>query len=473
MKPSHLLMRHASRLRPGVDRAPATLLRTKPPLRLESSIKVPAPESLSYLPFQRAGIEFLSQCEAALLAGEMGLGKTVEIAGLLNYLPEIVRVLVVCPASLKINWQRELARWLVDSSRSIAIWNGGRKPDPSADVVILNYELLGKFEMELKRAPWDLLVFDEAHFLKTPEAQRTKAAKRLVPYARRRVCLTGTPMLGRPCELWSLLNLLDPAEWPNFYAFAHRYCDPVKTSWGWDFRGTSNIPELRQRLHHSGLWLRRRKRDVLTQLPRIRRQTIALEIGRSELLVALSEELAEELGTKVEDFSELLDPERIPFELMSRIRRVTGTLKTEEALKFIKEESEGYDSKTVVFGHHRNVLEKLAGSLENAVLVTGDTPLAMRQARVDAFQNDPAVRFFVGSTSAMGVGVDLTASSQAIFVEFDWTPGVLSQAESRLHRLGQSDSVLVQYLVIAGSIDEKILAAVRAKMRLIDATIES
>lgn len=169
----------------------------------------------------------------------------------------------------------------------------------------------------------------------------------------------------------------------------------------------------------------------------------------------------------------MLDPERIPFELMSRIRRVTGTLKTEEALKFIKEESEGYDSKTVVFGHHRNVLEKLAGSLENAVLVTGDTPLAMRQARVDAFQNDPAVRFFVGSTSAMGVGVDLTASSQAIFVEFDWTPGVLSQAESRLHRLGQSDSVLVQYLVIAGSIDEKILAAVRAKMRLIDATIES
>ena len=233
---------------------------------------------------------------------------------------------------------------------------------PSADVVILNYELLGKFEMELKRAPWDLIVFDETHFLKTPEAQRTRAAKRLVPYARRRVCLTGTPMLGRPCELWSILNLLDPAEWPNFYVFAHRYCDAVKTSWGWDFSGASNISELSQRLHHSGLWLRRRKRDVLTQLPRIRRQTIALEIGRPELLAALSEELAEELGTKVEDFSELLDPERIPFELMSRIRRVTATLKTEEALKFIKEESEGYDSKIVIFGHHRDVLEKLAGS---------------------------------------------------------------------------------------------------------------
>ena len=175
---------------------------------------------------------------------------------------------------------------------------------------------------------------------------------------------------------------------------------------------------------------------------------------------------------KVEDSFRLLDPERIPFELMSRIRRVTGTLKTEEALRFIKEESEGYDSKIVIFGHHRDVLEKLAGSLENSVLVTGETPLATRQARVDAFQNDPAVRFFVGSTAAMGVGINLTASSHAIVVEADWTPGVLHQAESRLHRLGQSDSVLVQYLVIAGSIDEKILAAVHAKMRLIEATIE-
>jgi SWI/SNF-related matrix-associated actin-dependent regulator 1 of chromatin subfamily A len=382
-------------------------------------------------------------------------------------------VLIVCPASLKINWQRELSRWLVDRARSIAVWNGGNKHrDLEADIVIVNYELLGRFAGELKRARWDLIVFDEAHLLKTPRAQRTLAAKSLAPYALRRVCLTGTPMLGRPCELWSLLNLLDPATWPNFYVFAHRYCDAVKTSWGWDFTGSSNIPELRARLHHSGLWLRRRKREVLTQLPAIRRQTIALEIGQSELLEKLSEELAEELCTTVDDLSELLNPEKIPFELMSRIRRVTGTLKTREALKFIKEESEDYDSKIVIFGHHRDVLEELAEGLETAVLVTGDTPLATRQARIDAFQNDPAIRFFVGSTAAMGLGINLTASSHAIVIEADWTPGVLHQAESRLHRPGQNDSVLVQYLVIAGSIDEKILAAVHAKMRLIEATIE-
>jgi SNF2 family DNA or RNA helicase len=367
MKPAHLLMRRVSRLKPGQSFRPGPVVHKSPP-RSESSIEVPAPEGLSYFPFQRAGVEFLAHCQAALLADEMGLGKTIEIAGLLNYCPEIVRVLIVCPASLKINWQRELSRWLVDRARSIAVWNGGNKHrDLEADIVIVNYELLGRFAGELKRARWDLIVFDEAHLLKTPRAQRTLAAKSLAPYALRRVCLTGTPMLGRPCELWSLLNLLDPATWPNFYVFAHRYCDAVKTSWGWDFTGSSNIPELRARLHHSGLWLRRRKREVLTQLPAIRRQTIALEIGQSELLEKLSEELAEELCTTVDDLSELLNPEKIPFELMSRIRRVTGTLKTREALKFIKEESEDYDSKIVIFGHHRDVLEELAEGLETAV----------------------------------------------------------------------------------------------------------
>jgi SWI/SNF-related matrix-associated actin-dependent regulator of chromatin subfamily A-like protein 1 len=285
----------------------------------------------------------------------------------------------------------------------------------------------------------DLIVFDEAHFLKTPEAQRTTAAKRLVPYARRRVCLTGTPMLGRPCELWSILNLLDPAEWPNFYVFAHRYCDAVKTSWGWDFSGASNISELRQRLHHSGLWLRRRKRDVLTQLPRIRRQTIALEIDHSELLEALTEELAKELGMSVEALYGSLDPKRIPFELLSRIRRLTGTLKAEETLRFLEEELKGYDSKVVIFGHHREVLERLARALKDAVLVTGETPFTARQKHIDAFQKDPGVRFFIGATTAMGVGITLTAASHAIVVEADFV-GTIQATKRKAFWIGFSPS---------------------------------
>jgi SWI/SNF-related matrix-associated actin-dependent regulator of chromatin subfamily A-like protein 1 len=438
----------------------------------DESIKVPAPEGLSYFPFQRAGIDFLAGSKRALLADEMGLGKSVEVAGLLNYEPGIENVLIVCPASVKINWARELNRWLV-SPRSIAVWYGSKNRDLNAEIVIVNYDLLGRFEAEIRGRYWDLIVFDEAHYLKSRTAQRSKAAKRLIPHALRRVCLTGTPMLGKPAELWSLLNLLDPAEWPNFYAFAHRYCDARRAPWGWDFGGATNIPELRQRLHQSGLWLRRRKRDVLAQLPAVRRQIIPLEVEAMEELQAVTSELAGELGVTLEELSYVLDPEKIPFDLMSKIRRVTGSLKVDAALQFIEEEAEGYDQvKIVIFGHHHDVLGKIAASLKSSVLVTGQTSAHVRQEAVDRFQNDSKVHFFVGSTMAMGVGINLTAASHAILVESDWSPGVLHQAESRLHRIGQGNSVLVQYLVIAGSIDEKILAAVHAKMRLIEATIE-
>jgi SWI/SNF-related matrix-associated actin-dependent regulator 1 of chromatin subfamily A len=196
----------------------------------DESIKVPAPEGLSYFPFQRAGIDFLAGSKGALLADEMGLGKSVEVAGLLNYEPGIENVLIVCPASVKINWARELNRWLV-SPRSIAVWYGNKNRDLNAEIVIVNYDLLGRFEAEIRGRYWDLIVFDEAHYLKSRTAQRTKAAKRLIAYTLRRVRLTGTPMLGKPAELWSLLNLLDPAEWPNFYAFAHRYCDARRAPW--------------------------------------------------------------------------------------------------------------------------------------------------------------------------------------------------------------------------------------------------
>ena len=139
----------------------------------------------------------------------------------------------------------------------------------------------------------------------------------------------------------------------------------------------------------------------------------------------------------------------------------------------VQEEAEGYDqAKIVVFGHHHDVLGKIAASLKASVLVTGQTSAHLRKEAVDRFQNDSKVRFFVGSIMAMGIGINLTAASHAVILEADWTPGIMHQAESRLHRIGQNNSVLVQYLVIGGSIDERILEVVHAKMRLIEATIE-
>jgi len=170
--------------------------------------------------------------------------------------------------------------------------------------------------------------------LKNREAARTRHARELARGARRRVILTGTPVLNRPSELWSLLNILAPSRWPNFYRFAHRYCAPVRTSWGWDFRGSSNREELAQELRR-GLLLRRRKKHVLAQLPPIVRQVIPLAVDSSPLLEHLTRRVAELYGFDPAHPPFEIDPEKIPFELISEIRRETGALKVEAANRVV------------------------------------------------------------------------------------------------------------------------------------------
>jgi SWI/SNF-related matrix-associated actin-dependent regulator 1 of chromatin subfamily A len=288
--------------------------------RIESDIVVPVPEGLHYFGFQRAGIEFLASRQSSLLADEMGLGKTVQCAGLLNYLPEIASCLVVCPASLKGSWHRELNRWLCPPARSILVCNGNTAELGNAGIVIVNYDLLGKFYPFLSKCQWDLIIFDEGHYLKNPEATRTRHARELACQAKRRVILTGTPLLNRPSELWSPLNILAPARWPNFYRFAHRYCAPVRTSWGWDFRGSSNQEELSLELRR-GLLLRRRKKHVLAQLPPIVRQVIPLAVDPSPLLKHLTCRVGGLYGFDPAHPPFEINPEKIPFELISEIRR--------------------------------------------------------------------------------------------------------------------------------------------------------
>jgi SWI/SNF-related matrix-associated actin-dependent regulator 1 of chromatin subfamily A len=441
--------------------------------KTESGIVVPVPEGLHYFPFQRAGIEFLASRESALLADDMGLGKTVQCAGLLNYLPEITSCLVVCPASLKGIWHRELDRWLCTAPRSILVCNGDTAELGAADIVIINYDLLYKFYLPLNKRSWDLVIFDEGHYLKNRDAARTRHARELARRARRRVVLTGTPVLNRPSELWSLLNILAPARWPNFYQFAHRYCAPVRTSWGWDFRGSSNREELAGELR-KGLLLRRRKKHVLAQLPPLTRQVVPLAVDSTPLLRYLTRRIAELYGFDPAYPPFEIDPEKIPFELISEIRRETGVAKTEAAIAFLKEQTSEYSQKIIVFAHHLNVLEALHIAFRGeSVLVSGETPLRARQKALDAFQmKGSGIKYFIASTRAFGLGVTLTAASHVVFVEPDWTPALLDQAEARAHRIGQESRVLVQYLVLENSLDEKILAAVQSKRAVINAIIE-
>jgi SWI/SNF-related matrix-associated actin-dependent regulator 1 of chromatin subfamily A len=437
---------------------------------IESSLagEIPAPAGLNYFEYQKAGVQFLDAHRNILLADDPGLGKTIQVCGLLNLRPEIRSVLVVCPASVKYVWARELDRWLTDKTRTVSI--AGAALDASAEILVCNYDLLRKFAALLKNRRYDLLVLDEAHYIKTPKALRTKACKLLGALAARKVLLTGTPIMNRPAELWSLLNLLDAKAWGPFFPFAQRYCAAVKGPFGWDFSGASNLPELSEWLRTSGTMLRRRKVDVLPQLPRVIRQVVPLPVDMTPVLEELTERLAELMGFDPDNPPFEIDPVRIPFELIAAIRRETGTVKIEAALGFIEDEAQG-EEKIVVFGHHTDVLEALHGALTPSVLVTGKTPAKQRARAVASFQESGGPKYFIASIQAMGVGITLTAASRVIFVEQSWAPAEMEQCECRLHRVGQVNSVLSQYLVVRESIDEKVLSAVVDKMRVIEAVL--
>ena len=455
----------------------------------DAMINIAVPPGLAYLPYQRAGIAYAMDRPNVLIADEMGLGKTVEALGVINADYSIKRVLVICPASLKINWHREAEKWRTRYMRvEIANGSAGRAAGeeaafPDADIVIINYDILAKHRDAIDRVQWDLLIVDEAHYLKNPKAQRTRLvlghwdkdeAKRIQPIqARRRLFLTGTPIVNRPVELWPLIQAMNPTGMgrAGFMKYATRYCNATKTRFGWDFSGASNLDELQRRLRES-VMVRRLKEDVLTELPAKRRQIMVMP-APDDLKVVLAEEIeAYDAYEAAKDAG--LTERTAAFTVLSDLRHKTALKKVPLAVDHIETMLEEV-GKLVVFAHHHDVIEDLCEGLQEygVVSLTGEDGMKARQEAVDRFQTDPACRVFVGSIQAAGVGLTLTAAQTAVFVEMDWVPGVMSQAEDRLHRIGQTGSVLVQHLVLDDSLDARMARVIVEKQAVIEQALDS
>jgi len=424
---------------------------------VDSDIDIPVPQGLAYLPYQRGGIAYAMSRPATLFGDEMGLGKTIQAIGVMNVSPPET-VLIVCPASLKLNWKRELEKWLV-VPRRIDIVNGGGEPMPSdPDVVIINYDVLTKHSEALLGRTWGLVIMDEAHYAKNPKAQRTKVATKIKGL--RRLMLTGTPITNRPIELQPIAGYLDPTNFGNFFKFARRYADAHKGRWGWDFSGSSNLGELQRRLRES-IMVRRLKSDVLKELPPKQRQVIVLPGDSFE--AQLDAEFA-----ALEEAAERVTSPQVLFQELSRVRHLMAVAKIPEIVEHLNT----IDHPVVVMAHHKDVVAGIAeGCEQRVVTLTGDSSTEERQGAVDAFQNGDA-QVFIGTIGAAGVGITLTAASHVLFAELDWVPGNVSQAEDRCHRIGQTDSVLVQHLVIDGSIDARMTEVLVEKQRVLDAALD-
>ncbi len=464
----------------------------------------PCAPGRSYLPYQRAGIAYALAHRNCLLGDDMGLGKTAQAIGVLNSDESMKRILVICPSSLSRNWVREFGFF---GSRGLSVGIATTTKLPATDVVVATYSIFsmsgGAAQTELLAHDWDALILDEAHYCKSADAKRTQRilGGKGEPGIRvrsggRRMYLTGTPIPNRPVEAWPLLSSLAPAEFGNWATFVKRYCSGYRGDYGWDVSGASNLAELQDKMRATCM-VRRLKADVLTELPAKRRQIIEMAATTPQLRKALKAEAeaqarhdaekakleAAKAAAKATDdkaayaaaVAALASAGRVEFTEMSRVRHETAVAKAPMVAEHVRDALEGGDGKIIVFGHHRDVIDILRKDLADygCVEVTGDTPVADRQDAVDAFQANPAVRVFLGNIQAAGVGLTLTASSHVVFAELDWVPGNISQAEDRAHRIGQQGSVLIQHLVLEGSMDADMARTITEKQDVIDSALDA
>jgi SNF2 family DNA or RNA helicase len=272
--------------------------------------------------------------------------------------------------------------------------------------------------------------------------------------------------LNKPIELWTTIHSLDPKTWGSWKDYTAKYCDAHETRWGWDVNGASNLPELQDRLR-ARIMVRRLKSEVMTELPPKQRQVIVLPSKTSVL------KREKKFTATLEAMLKGVNIPPVEFESMSKVRHETAVDKIPDAIDHIKALMEEHQ-KLVVMCHHRDVLEAIAKGVQEfgVVRLQGGDSEASKQEAVDRFQNDPSVRIFLGSIRAAGVGITLTAASFLLFVELDWVPGIMTQAEDRIHRIGAVGSVLIQHLVFADSIDARMAEAIVEKQNIIEQALD-
>jgi len=430
---------------------------------------------IELFPFQKEGVKFLSSRNHALLADEMGLGKSAQaIRASINF----HSILVICPASAKINWQREFWKF-----GKIKAYIGGSDDVYHLHHIICSYEYAVKHKDFLYGSgPWDLIIVDESHYLKSHDSSRTAVIlgkNGLIHRSKRMWLLSGTPSPNHAGELWTMLYTFGHTKL-SYDGFVARYCNSHRTA-GYYSRiqitgsNTKHTPELKNILKK--VMLRRMKKEVLPELPPLFHSVHYLTGKLDDPFKNLPElkdkmrieleRIKEEIDFKIEPSDDkLLSVLKLMSGSVSALRRYHGLKKVTPVAKLITEELElGLYDKIVVFGIHTDViysLEKLLSKFR-PVTLTGKTNMLHRQLAIDRFQNGPDHQIFLGNIQAAGTAITLTAAHNVIFIEQDWVPGNNAQAAMRCHRIGQERAVSVRHVCIPNSFDERVTSILTRK----------
>ena len=419
------------------------------------------------LDHQKIAIEKLAGSKRFILADDMGLGKTTStiIAALET---GAKKILIVCPASLKINWQREIANY---SDRPVFIAEG-KKFSTEDDFVIVNYDILKNFhdsdpkkkdESLLLQSGFDLVILDEAHMISNVQAQRTKIINSFAKKVERVWLLTGTPMTSRPMNYYNLLNLIESPVAQNWKAYAIRYCQGFQFTAGkrkvWNVTGASNLEELRDRT--SKQILRRLKEDVL-DLPDKIITPVYLRLKSKEYEDLMGEYF--DWYDKNPDESSSLT---VQFSKLMKVRKVIANEKTKQTIEFAENIIE-QGKKVIIFTNFTDTLQTIYQHFsKQAVYLDGSCSNVMRQQAVDQFQNDDKIKVFVGNLKAAGVGLTLTSAEAVIMNDLSFVPAEHAQAEDRAYRYGQKSNVLVYYPLFENTIEGTIYDILNRKKEII------
>ena len=414
---------------------------------------------------QKEAIEKLVGSKRFILADDMGLGKTTStiIAALET---GAKKILIVCPASLKINWEREIANY---SDRPVYIAEG-KKYSTEADFVIVNYDILKNFH-DIKdkdnslfiESNFELVILDEAHMISNAQAQRTKIINNFVKQIKRVWLLTGTPMTSRPMNYYNLLSIIESPVAQNWMAYAIRYCQGYQFRAGnrkvWNVTGASNLEELRDRT--SKQILRRLKEDVL-DLPDKIITPVYLRTSSKEYKDLMGE-YYEWMDNRKEESSSLT----VQFSKLMKVRKVIANEKVKQTIEFVENIIE-QGKKVIIFTNFTDTLQLIHNHFgKESVYLDGSCNKVQRQFAVDQFQDNEKIKVFVGNLKAAGVGLTLTSAEVVIMNDLSFVPAEHAQAEDRAYRYGQKNNVLVYYPIFENTIEGVIYDILNKKKKVI------
>ena len=447
---------------------------------------------MTLYPYQRAGVAYGHEKKRLFFADEMGLGKTPMSLATAHSL-DAYPILIVCPASLKLNWQREITRWLPNTLVQVI---DAQTPIAHVDCTIINYDIFARRLPDLLKIRWGALICDESHRLKNHKAQRVKAVKELVKTQAMpvRMLLTGTPVLNKPAEIITQLEILGRLnDMGGWHEFASRFCGYDGGMMGARAVPQAALQELNRRLRATA-YIRREKRDVFTELPPKQRVTVPVQIdnpkdysqaeanivkwmrdkalANNEFLASIAHlPEAEQAAAIKEHGQEAENKTRYAEELvkLNELRQLSSKGKQAAIKEWVEDFLESGE-KLILFGWYTDTVKGLAEHFK-APSIMGETPIAKRQEYIDRFQNDPTCKLIVLNIEAGGVGLTLTAASNVAFTELPWRPGDIDQAEDRAYgRANDLHGCTSWFLLGRNTIDEAIMALIESKRVVVDAT---